>query len=132
MTDEPQVAQLPLVEQFDELVRIDGHEQFATAESVEATRLGRFFSAAAEAIQSAEAPSLIWLHSQGLAGPWDAPLQLRNFYAAEDDPEPPAIVDPPNLPIDLFRWISLRDHLGGSVIESFCLQPFKGFHSRPT
>jgi hypothetical protein len=28
-------------------------------------------------------------------GPWDAPLELRNQFADEDDPEPPKLVKPP-------------------------------------
>ncbi|MCE9554477.1 MAG: sulfatase-like hydrolase/transferase [Planctomycetes bacterium] len=96
VTDEPEVAELPLKAQFDELVRIDGSDEPATAESVEFTQLGRYFAAAADVIESATAPSLVWLHSQGLAGPWDAPLELRNFYADEEDPDPPTLVEPPN------------------------------------
>lgn len=96
VTDEPEVAELPLTARFDELVRIDGSDEPATAESVESTRLGRFFAAAADATESTAAPALVWLHSQGLAGPWDAPLELRNFYADEENPDPPTMVEPPN------------------------------------
>jgi len=97
LTDEPEVAGLPLTQSFDELIRIEGARAAQPADSVESTQLGRFFTTAADAIQSATAgPSLFWLHSQGLAGPWDAPLELRNYYAAEDDPEPPTTVEPPN------------------------------------
>ena len=96
VTDEPEVAELPLTAHFDEMVRVEGGGEPATAESVEATRLGRFFAAAAEAGESAPGPSLVWIHSQGLAGPWDAPLELRNFYADEEDPDPPTSTNVPN------------------------------------
>jgi len=104
VTDEPQVADLPQTEAFDELIRIEGETATTTADTVATTQLGRFFTAAAETIRSEakHSGSMIWLHSQGMAGPWDAPLELRNFYAAEDDPEPPTMVAPPDrvLPAD--------------------------------
>ena len=31
-----------------------------------------------------------------MAGPWDAPLALRQQFADEDDPEPPEFVEPPD------------------------------------
>ena len=96
VTDDPEVAQLPLTARFDELIRVEAGEEPVTADSVDTTRMARFFAAAADAIDSAAAPSLVWLHCQGLAGPWDAPLELRNFYADEEDPDPPTTVAAPN------------------------------------
>ena len=32
----------------------------------------------------------------GLAAPWDAPLEFRNRYAEEEDPEPPKFVQVPD------------------------------------
>ena len=96
VTDEPELAQLPLTARFDELVRVETDGESVTADSVDTTRMARFFAAAADVIDSAAAPSLVWLHCQSLSGPWDAPLELRNFYADEEDPDPPTTVEPPN------------------------------------
>ena len=30
-----------------------------------------------------------------MSGAWDAPLELRNQFADEDDPEPPKLSQPP-------------------------------------
>lgn len=32
---------------------------------------------------------VLWIHSQGLAGPWDAPYEMREMLCDEDDPKPP-------------------------------------------
>jgi hypothetical protein len=97
ITDEPALLRVPSTGSFDELLQIQAPDEPQTADDVESTHLGRFFAAAAEVTLANKAPSLVWLHCQGLAGPWDAPLELRNFYADEDDPEPPAVVVPPHL-----------------------------------
>ncbi len=55
-----------------------------------------------EGIRDIREPTLAWIHIQGMAGPWDAPLALRQQFADEDDPEPPEFVEPPDriLPAD--------------------------------
>lgn len=39
----------------------------------------------------------IWIHSKGLAGPWDAPLEYRSRMCDEGDPAPPTSRVPPVL-----------------------------------
>jgi hypothetical protein len=94
--DDPAVARLPWVEDFDECEVLSASQVRRPAGSVEETHLAQFFARAAQRVESAEPGTLVWLHSQGLAGTWDAPLELRNRYAEEDDPLPPAGVDPPS------------------------------------
>jgi arylsulfatase A-like enzyme len=50
---------------------------------------------AIERLREIPEPGLIWIHSQGMAGPWDAPLPLRQQFADEEDPAAPEFVDPP-------------------------------------
>ncbi|MCH2115257.1 MAG: hypothetical protein MK171_10155 [Pirellulales bacterium] len=45
--------------------------------------------------------SLLWLHTRGLTGPWDAPLAARAELVEEGDPPPLGIVQAPNLLCDL-------------------------------
>lgn len=66
-----------------------------TAASVEQTHLAHLFSAVIEWLQQAREPFLLWVHAQGMAGPWDAPLEYRQQFVEEDDPLPPAITVPP-------------------------------------
>jgi arylsulfatase A-like enzyme len=44
-------------------------------------------------------PFLLWIHSCGMQGPWDAPSEYREQFADEDDPAPPEFVAPP------VRWV---------------------------
>ena len=37
-------------------------------------------------VRGAASPTLLWIHARGMSGPWDAPLELRNQFADEDDP----------------------------------------------
>lgn len=99
LTDEPTIAEHPLAAGFDELLRLGAAagepEANRLAERMEDTQLARFFAAAAQRLQQAREPFFVWLHSRGMAGPWDSPYELRQNYAQEDEPEPPDIVEPP-------------------------------------
>lgn len=81
------------------------------AHRIEATRQARLWEAgaywlaeeeAADADEADRSPFLLWIHAQGMAGPWDAPLELRNALVEEDDPAPPQNAAVPNrmLPAD--------------------------------
>ena len=38
-------------------------------------------------LESGECADLLWIHSSGLSGNWDAPETLRDLYHDEEDPE---------------------------------------------
>ncbi|MCU0710701.1 MAG: hypothetical protein MUC43_01485 [Pirellula sp.] len=38
--------------------------------------------------------SMLWIHSRGLRGPWDAPYSYRKIMCDEEDPEPPQDIVP--------------------------------------
>jgi arylsulfatase A-like enzyme len=95
-TDEPAVAEHPLAAGFAERT-LAPLLPAQRGEELEGTAIGRLFGQAIEKITADEQPGLFWLHSRGMAGPWDAPLALRNQFADEEDPLPPDIVDPPEL-----------------------------------
>lgn len=102
LTDEAAVANLPHVAAFSEAQLLKLPESKGLAEAPESTQLLAFFQAAADLIAQGPDAGLIWLHTRGLGGAWDAPYALRQQWADEDDPPPPDTVAPPqrHLPAD--------------------------------
>ncbi|MDX1948111.1 MAG: sulfatase-like hydrolase/transferase [Pirellulaceae bacterium] len=96
VTDEPAVATHPLAAGFGARCVVP-NEPPNRARELDATALGRLFARAIDQLAAAREPGLVWIHSQGMAGPWDAPLDLRRQFADEDDPEPPDLIEPPEM-----------------------------------
>lgn len=96
LTDEPQLADWSLPQQFDRLIleRSEGTSQ--SAEDPSETTLAEFFAVAIEQAVQIKPGNFLWLHSRGLMGPWDAPHEMRCQFADEEDPDPPEFVEPPN------------------------------------
>jgi len=95
VTDDERVSTHPLAAGFQEIRRVSAPSTTAAARSIEDTGLFQLTIAASEAMGGAGDGSLVWIHSLGMDGPWDAPLELRNQFADVDDPEPPKFVQPP-------------------------------------
>ena len=95
ITDDERISGHPLATGFQEIRRVSAPVATAAARSVEETGLFQLTAMACEALAGAGDDSLVWIHSRGMDGPWDAPLELRNQFADEDDPEPPQFVKPP-------------------------------------
>ncbi len=57
------------------------------------------FEAAATELANNDLDGLVWVHSQGLRAPWDAPLDLRQQFVDPEDPPPPADVGPPSFDV---------------------------------
>ena len=94
ITDEKPLLDAPHARAFAEhLVVPSGAGR--RAEELDQSSLGQVFLTAIDAIRAAQGQGLFWVHSRGMSGPWDAPLALRNQFAAEDDPLPPDFLDPP-------------------------------------
>ncbi len=94
MSDEATVCSTSVASCFAEVAQLPTRE-FQTAASIDDTQLARSFAAAIEKLQSLSAPFLFWFHASGMSGPWDAPLELRQQFADEEDPTPPDVVRPP-------------------------------------
>lgn len=94
LTDDLEIAQHSLASQFGELLMVEHDSRESTAEEILATRLGRFLSATLEHWESVEQAGLLWCHARGLADLWDAPLELRQQLADDEDPTPPDFVQP--------------------------------------
>lgn len=103
--DQPNLADLSGTNDFDEIEWLEP-EVATPAKSIGTThfaalmsRLGQLIDSPSEEISSAEkqTPQFIWLHTQGMFGPWDAPLDLRALAVEEGDPEPYNGTDSPCL-----------------------------------
>jgi arylsulfatase A-like enzyme len=69
-------------------------------EDANETAVARMFAAVAERLQAwdlspAAGPRVLWVHSRGYHGSWDAPLALRASLLDEGDPEAPTFVESP-------------------------------------
>lgn len=95
VADDPTVLALPGAESFAEIIPLEARGTDVPADEIEDTNLARYFAVVAEWLQDAPEPFCLWLHCGGLAGPWDAPLALREAYAEEEEPPPYEGVIPP-------------------------------------
>lgn len=94
ITDERALLDAPHARAFAEHIAVPSGAG-RRAEELDQSSLGQVFLTAIDAIRAAQGQGLFWVHSRGMSGPWDAPLALRNHFAAEDDPLPPDFLDPP-------------------------------------
>ncbi len=95
LTDDDSVAEHSLAARFGERIHLELSGGSNVAETVEGTRVAQAFAAATEWLGQAKDPYLLWLHTRGLAWPWDAPLEFRNQFADEEDPPPPSTTEVP-------------------------------------
>ena len=95
VSDDEQVAELPDAARFSKRLVLPPPQAKRAADELELTGMGTLIQAATERIRDARGPALVWIHTRGMAGPWDAPLALRQQFADEEDPTPPDFVEPP-------------------------------------
>ena len=96
VTDDAQIANQSSDAGFQERSVLSARQTSTGAVTADETGFARLFAAAIERLHELTPPSLVWIHSQGMQGPWDAPLSLRNAFAAEDDPAPPDFTEAPS------------------------------------
>lgn len=90
LSDEQWLAEHPAAGAFQrrELLLPElGPEENGIGESIDETHWARFFAAAVDAIAKEREPFCFWLHTGLLGQKWDAPLEFRDQYRDEDDPE---------------------------------------------
>lgn len=95
VTDDQAVAELKWTDAFNERITLSPSPAMQTAEEVGMTQMAHLFASVVEWLADAPEPYFLWVHSRGMAGPWDAPVDLRNQFADEEDPTPPDTVAPP-------------------------------------
>ena len=100
LTDCQQLAGFPFVSEFDRLTEVPRMAVDSNAETMGDTQLARLFATAADAVLDSQEPFCLWVHATGLNGPWDAPLELREQFAEDDDPSAPGFVEVPERRLD--------------------------------
>lgn len=104
VTDDASLLESPLAERFAEriVVRPEGDSARAVEEPQDC-QLAQLLEAALSWLDDKPPePFLCWVHSRAMAGPWDAPYDMRLALADDEDPDPPRMIDPPQweLPAD--------------------------------
>ncbi|QDU97570.1 sulfatase-like hydrolase/transferase [Lignipirellula cremea] len=95
LTDEALIAHHLLAPHFSDCLFAPPPETAVACSAIEHTQMAMLFVQAIDWLARAASPFLLWIHAQGMQGPWDAPLSLRRSFADEDDPLPPDQVEPP-------------------------------------
>ncbi|MEX0586709.1 MAG: sulfatase-like hydrolase/transferase [Pirellulales bacterium] len=132
VTDAPEVASAPGAADFAERILVEHEPVKRLAKSLEQTQLFRLMAAAIDAASEPSQPFLLWIHARAMAGPWDAPFELREQFVEEDDPPPGDFFELPSLrlaadhdPDELLplrfayaAQIVLVDHCVGAFLEA--------------
>jgi len=103
LTDEPELLEHPLAEAFQFQSLTNHDDPPAGGVAPQDSQLAAMLAGAADGLTDhAGQPFLRWVHLRALAGPWDAPYELRLAMADEDDPDPPRYLQPDDreLPAD--------------------------------
>ena len=69
------------------------------AESLEQTSIAQFIGLTLETLEQQPDHDLIWIHHAGLGITWDAPMEYREQFFAEEDPDVLEITSPPFGPL---------------------------------
>jgi hypothetical protein len=96
LSDERRVTEHPLAVDFDEFIELDPPWQSQTAEEIEQAHLAKCFVELIDWLPTAREPFFLWGHLAGLGTAWDAPLNFRESYREEGDPEVPSAADVPD------------------------------------
>lgn len=97
ISDQEEVAAGDVAQGFQDSALVKSRLPARLAATVRETRTADLFQAAVEELGRLTQPALLWLHAGGLNTAWDAPYELRERLAAEDDPQPPKLIEPPSL-----------------------------------
>lgn len=98
ITDDEAVSQFAAAADFDEVQLVKQPARTRPASEVEETAFIHLIDVALERLSSApesDQPQFLWIHARAMNGPWDAPLEFRQQFADEDDPQPSESVEPP-------------------------------------
>ena len=100
ITDDELLLEHPLAEDFGEQVALAQSATDRLAASIAETRFAQLTLASIEWLADATEPGLLWLHAQGMNGPWDAPQELAERFRDEDDPEAYCDIVPPRFKLE--------------------------------
>lgn len=100
LTDDESLLQHSLAEHFGEQISLAQSAPARLAASIEETRFAQLTLAAIEWLADAPEPGLLWLHAQGMNGPWDAPAELAERFRDAGDPEAYSDILPPQFKLE--------------------------------
>lgn len=100
ITDSEEAAQVAQEYGCGEVMLIDVDPVEEPALAAEDCKLMHVFAAAMDVLTNPGADGLVWIHAKGLRHSWDAPLELRQAMTDPEDPEPPAVVEIPDICVD--------------------------------
>lgn len=95
ISDDASLIPLAELAEFDQVFSPPLSSSTVACRSVEDCRFTRLMLRAADLLASLSSPFLLWVHSSGLSGPWDAPLDIRSNFRDEGDPDPYLATSPP-------------------------------------
>lgn len=98
VTEAPETT-APLAEAAGRVITLDPPTADRVADSIETTSTAATWMALAEqlvGLVDGDFPDLLWIHTRGLYGPWDAPAELYEPLFDEDDHEVTAGAVPPD------------------------------------
>ena len=129
LTDDPEVSEMVAGYGFGEMSELPTFEPTAAAEEIAETQIATFFGALLDAVAELPDSHLLWAHARGLAGPWDAPHDMRQLLMAEDDPEPYAGLESPRGMVATSdeaehaeRWPLVCAHAAHLLVIDACLE----------
>lgn len=103
VTDSPELGESDLADVCDTIELVDLPAREVTAEELDETAIFQLIAAAITSYSAGEAEGgILWIHSRGLKGAWDAPHELRMTLCGEEDPVPNDSAIPPHA-IDTFN-----------------------------
>lgn len=87
ITDAPEAARIAEQDGFGAVTQIAPVINNHAATEVEDTGFAHLTAAVIDYLETGECVDLLWIHSAGLSGNWDAPEALRDLYHDEEDPD---------------------------------------------
>lgn len=94
-TDDVSLTQHDLATHFEHQVTVELERPTQPARTSETSQTAMLATAGLSQLERLRPPYCLWMHAQGMSGPWDASLELRRALADETDPDPPTYVKRP-------------------------------------
>jgi len=88
LTDDTEIAYNLYADGFSEVHRVESPQLAQPVDSLEETRFFKMFASVVDLVEESDKPYFLWCHFKGFAGYWDFPMEYRNEFMEEGDPEP--------------------------------------------
>jgi len=99
ITDDKRLVESAVAHSFERVIYVEHQTEFQQED--EETEFEELLEAALGAwVAESQVYPLLWIHSRGLRGAWDAPYSYRKIMCDEEDPEPPQDTFPISFKVD--------------------------------